>query len=89
MSEPEILNAEEAATYLRITPAALTRLSRQGRIGYVKSGRARTYPLAALRAYIEAHTVQPVENPYGLTDASLQRIREGRALRSGERKVAS
>lgn len=79
MTEPEILSADEAAAYLRITPAALTRLSRQGRIGYVKSGRTRTYPLAALRAYVTAHTVQPVENPYGLTDASLQRLRDGRA----------
>lgn len=43
---------EEAATFLRITPAWLTELTNTGQLHSIKSGRRRFYPRAALTAYI-------------------------------------
>lgn len=78
------LSAEDAALYLgggAITANTLRALVRRKQIGYLRIGRATVFPQAALDAYIEAHTVKPTANPHGLTDASLQRIRDGRATR--------
>jgi excisionase family DNA binding protein len=78
------LNAEDAAKYLGgppITAETVKGLARRKQIGYVKVGRATVFPTAALDAYIEAHTVQPEENPWGLTDAALRTVRNGRTDR--------
>lgn len=78
------LNAEQAADYLGgdpITAKTVKALARAKRIGHIKIGRTTVFPVAALDAYIEAHTVQPQENPWGLTDAALRTVRDGRATR--------
>ena len=74
----EVNTLEEAAAFLKITPAALRRLTTgpSPKIGFLKSGRALTFPRAAVEAYVEAHTVNAAPpNPFGLTDASLRRVR--------------
>lgn len=43
---------DEAAEFLRITPAWLTELTKSGQLHSIKSGRRRLYPRAALTAYI-------------------------------------
>ena len=78
------LNAEQAAEYLGgppITANTVKALARRQQIGHVKVGRTTVFPVAALDAYIEAHTVQPVENPWGLTDHALATVRNGRATK--------
>lgn len=79
------LNAEQAAEYLGgapITATTVKALARKKQIGHIKVGRTVVFPTAALDAYIEAHTVQPVENPWGLTDSSLRAVREARSKRA-------
>lgn len=79
------LNAEQAADYLGgdpITATTVKALARRKQIGHIKVGRATVFPIAALDAYIAAHTVEPVENPWGLTDGALSSVRNGRARRS-------
>jgi hypothetical protein len=62
-----------------ITEKTLEALVRRREIGFLKIGRATVFPVAALRDYVEKHTLQPKENPWGLTDAGMQRIRADRA----------
>ena len=50
---------EEAATFLRITPAWLTELTNTGQLYSIKSGRRRFYPRAALTAYIRGERFDP------------------------------
>ena len=74
----EVNTLDEAAAYLKITPAALRRLTTgpAPKIGFLKSGRALTFPRAAVEAYIEAHTVSAAPpNPFGLTDGAMRRVR--------------
>lgn len=78
------LNAEQAAEYLGgdpITATTVKALARRKQIGHLKVGRTTVFPVAALDAYIAAHTVEPVENPWGLTDGALRGVRNGRATR--------
>lgn len=79
MSALEDVNTlEEAAAYLKIDPAALRRLATgpKPKIGSLKQGRALTFPREVIEAYIEEHTVKAAPgNPFGLTDASLRRVR--------------
>lgn len=81
---PRNLNAEQAAEYLGGTPITATTvkaLARQKQIGHIKIGRTTVFPIAALDAYIEAHTIQPEANPWGLTDRALESVRSGRVRR--------
>lgn len=74
----DVNTLDEAAAYLKITPAALRRLTTgpTPKIGFLKSGRALTFPREAVEAYVEAHTVKATPgNPFGLTDASMRRVR--------------
>lgn len=81
---PEIgrlFSKEEAVAYLGgppITISTVEALVRRREIGFVKIGRALVFPKSALDAYVAAHTVQPSPNAWGLTDAALRSIREGR-----------
>lgn len=72
---PAILSLEEAAVYLRIKESALVRMARDQKIGSLKMGRTTVFPRAVLEAYVELHTIKPVTNPWGFTDASLRRVR--------------
>lgn len=79
-----LLSKEEAATYLGGAPITVTTIEglvRRREIAFVKIGRAVVFSRAALDAYIAAHTIQAAPNAWGLTDASLQRIRASRATR--------
>lgn len=79
------LTAEEAADYLgggAITAATVKALARRKQLGHVRIGRATVFPTSELDAYIEAHTVKPEQNPWGLTDSALRTVRDGRATRS-------
>lgn len=79
MSDLEpVLSLSEAAAHLHITEAQLKRLSQGAapKIGSLKQGRILVYPVSAVQAYIDTHTTQPAPpNPFGLTDASLKRVR--------------
>lgn len=74
----DINTVREPAAFLRITPEALRRLTigPAPKIGFLKSGRALTFPRAAVEAYIEAQTVNAAPaNPFGLTDGAMRRVR--------------
>jgi hypothetical protein len=82
---PRNLNAADAAVYMGgdpITATTMLSLARRKQIGHLKLGRATVFPIPELDAYIEAHTVKPVENPWGLTDAALRSIRGSRSGRT-------
>lgn len=76
MTLDDVSTLDETATYLRITPATLARLARAQKIGSIKQGRTRTFPRAAVEAYVveNTETVLP-PNPHGLTDQALRRVR--------------
>lgn len=79
------LSAEAAASYMGgapITAQTMLSLARRKKIGHLKVGRAVVFPLSALDAYVAEHTVQPVENPWGLTDAALTHVRADRSSRA-------
>jgi excisionase family DNA binding protein len=85
-TEQGLLTKEQAVAYLGGAPITLKTveaLVRRREIGFVKIGRALRFPRTELDAYIEAHTVKPVENSWGLTDASLARVRSDRSPRRG------
>jgi hypothetical protein len=72
------LTLEQAAAILGITPLVLSKLANGARpkIGSLKIGRTRVFPPAVIRAFIEDNTIPAAPaNPWGLTDASLRRIR--------------
>lgn len=73
----DINSAEQTADYLKISVDALKRLAYQKKIGSLKQGRTLTFPRAVVEAYVEAN-VSPATpaNPFGLTDASLRRVRK-------------
>lgn len=78
------LNAEQAAEYLGgapITATTVKALARRKQLGHIKVGRTTVFPITALDAYIQAHTVEPAENPWGLTDGALRTVRSGRSKR--------
>lgn len=84
-TEPgRLLSKEEAAAYLGgapVTVRTIEGLVRRREIGFVKIGRAVVFPRAALDDYIAGHTIAPTPNAWGLTDAALARVRDGRAAR--------
>jgi excisionase family DNA binding protein len=88
VSEPTtgaLLNKEQAAAYLGGAPITVTTIDglvRRREIAFVKIGRATVFTRAALDAYVAAHTVDAKPNPWGLTDASLQRLRSSRPART-------
>jgi excisionase family DNA binding protein len=74
----DVSTLEEAAAYLRIAPQTLRRmtLGPTPKIGFLKQGRTLTFPRAALEQYVEDNTrAATPPNPFGLTDASLRRVR--------------
>ncbi|MEA9983694.1 helix-turn-helix domain-containing protein [Subtercola sp. RTI3] len=83
----DVSSIAEAAAYLQVTEAAIRRMARSKQIGSLKIGRVVTIPRAAIEAYIETHTVAANVNPWGLTDASLANLRDGRSSRT--KRVAS
>lgn len=69
------LTLEDAAEFLRITPARLAGHVRARRIGFVKEGRRYTFPPAALLTYRAANTTPVVAaNPFGLSERSARRL---------------
>lgn len=84
--EQGLLTKEQAVAYLGGAPITLKTveaLVRRREIGFVKIGRALRFPKTALDTYIAEHTVQPTPNAWGLTDASLRRVRADRSPRRG------
>lgn len=78
-----LLTEEEAAAYLGgLAITTLKNLVRAKRIGHVKVGRKTAFKTEQLDTYIDAHTVAPQENPWGLTDAAVQSIRGARSRAS-------
>jgi excisionase family DNA binding protein len=80
-----LLSKEEAAAYLGgapVTVKTVEGLVRRREVAFVKVGRAVVFTQAALDEYVAAHTVKAAPNAWGLTDASLQRIRSGRPERT-------
>lgn len=76
------LSIEEAALYIggRDFPVqTLRNLVRRKKIGFVRIGRELAFKREQLDAYVEAHTVQAVSNPWGLTDSAARDLRAGRA----------
>jgi excisionase family DNA binding protein len=79
----QLLNEEEAAEYLGKLPlTTLRNLVRKKHIDHVKIGRSTGVKREHLDAYIDAHTVRAVENPWGMTDGALQAVRSGRTRRT-------
>jgi excisionase family DNA binding protein len=80
MSALEDVNTlEQAAAYLKLAPAKVTRLRGEHKIGFIKQGNTVTYPREALEAFVKANQIAASPpNPHGLSDSSLARIR-GRA----------
>jgi len=74
---PEVIySLEEAADYLRIPTTTLVRLAKANKVASTKTGRVRTFRLAALDQYQIDHESTPLPpNPHGLSDASLKRVR--------------
>ena len=52
--DPLLLNSEEASAALRISPRKLWELTNSGEVPSIRIGRALRYPLADLKAWIEA-----------------------------------
>jgi excisionase family DNA binding protein len=76
---PDVATLQETADYLRITTNKLRTLALSHKIGALKIGREYTFPKAAVEAFIESNTTPVVApNPFGLSDASLRRIRSTR-----------
>ena len=84
--DDRVLSMDEAVAYLGNLPIeTLRNLVKKKRIGHVKLGRTTAFNREQLDEYIDAHTVQTVDLPWGLTEQSLRTIREGRSPRA--RKV--
>jgi hypothetical protein len=74
-----VLSHAEAAAHLKITEAQLTTLATGPRpkIGSLKLGRVRVFPVTVLEEFIEAATIPAAKpNPWGLTDSSARRVRK-------------
>ena len=75
----DVNSLEEAAGYLCMTPAKLTRLRYNKKIGFSKEGNLVTFTREVILAYVKTNTTAAAPaNPHGLSDASLARVR-GRA----------
>ena len=73
------LTLEEAAKHLGITPLVLTNLATgvRPKIGSLKIGKTRMFPIAVIELYIEANTTPAApQNSWGLTDAAFKRLRK-------------
>lgn len=87
MTEKAVLTAKEAAEYLSLLnkddqPDAerVKNLARQRKVGHIRAGRDYLFREEHLRQYLSDNEVQPnttAQNPRGLTDSSLRRIRRG------------
>lgn len=80
MSELRDINTlEETAAYLRITERLLRSLATQHKIGYLKQGRAYSFPRSAVEAYVASNTAPVVQaHPFGLTNRSARRLSRDR-----------
>jgi excisionase family DNA binding protein len=77
MSQLEDINTiEEVAEYLRLQPRKVADMARQKRIGSVKEGLVVTITREDVLEYLSSNRRAPLPaNPFGLTDASLRRVR--------------
>jgi excisionase family DNA binding protein len=57
---PRLLDVEQAARYIGLSPHTIYTMVSQRRIPYVKVGRLTKFDLKALDAWIKKHTVMPV-----------------------------
>jgi len=74
----EVNDLETTAAYLKMLPTKLASIASgpTPKIGSIKEGRTRTFPRAAIEAYVEANTIHPVTPPpFGLTERSARRVR--------------
>ncbi|WIE60765.1 helix-turn-helix domain-containing protein [Curtobacterium sp. MCLR17_032] len=80
MSDLQDMNtADEAAEYLRLTPDRLKRMARSKEIGHIRAGRNYIFPRDAIELWKTEHTIAPLPttNPWGVSDSSLRRLRQG------------
>ena len=77
MSELHDVNSlQETADYLRLSPAKLKDMARSKRIGSLREGRTWLFPREVIKTYLADNTTEQAgPNPWGLTDASLRRVR--------------
>jgi len=74
----DVNSLDEAAAYLRLTPTKLRELARTKRIGSLKEGRTWLFTREVITRYLADNTQeQAAPNPWGLTNASLRRVRRG------------
>ncbi|HEY8913325.1 hypothetical protein [Lacisediminihabitans sp.] len=74
-----VLSLAEAAAHLKLTETQLTALATGPRpkIGSLRLGRVRVFPLTVIEEFIEAATTHAAKpNPWGLTDSSARRVRK-------------
>ena len=72
----DVNTVDQVAAYLKITPAKVTRLRYEHKIGFLKNGNVVTYPREAIEAYVKANTTDAAPaNPHGLSNAGLSRMR--------------
>lgn len=77
------LNLEEATKYLGLTKTTtLQALARGKKIAHSKIGRDLVFHPDWLDAYAQEHMVPAAKNPWGLTDAAVSSMRDGRATRT-------
>ena len=63
MDEDRIMNAQEAADYLRLTSGALYMACARGQLPVVRFGRRLRFRKADLDRFLAARTVEPFEAP--------------------------
>lgn len=74
-----LLTYEQAVEYLGDLPlTTLKNLVKRKQIEHVRIGRSVAFKQEHLDAYIDAHTVKPHENPWGLTDGALRNLQASR-----------
>lgn len=82
MSElEEVFTLEETAAKLKTEPKTLESLTRglTPKIGFLRTGRVKTFPASAIQAYIDAYKVDAAPpNPYGVSDGALRNLNRQR-----------
>jgi len=75
LDDESLLTVQQVADWLNVEPRYVYQLASSGALGRVYVGRYVRVPVASVRAYIKANTVEPVSPP----------IPAGRARRPGAR----
>jgi excisionase family DNA binding protein len=79
--DDELLTVQQVAAWLKVEPQYVYRLASSGALLRVYVGRYVRVPVASVRAYIRANTVEPVSSPVPARGARRPGARARRRLR--------